>query len=136
LFDVDELAKKYGIPLHITDNVNSKQSLTFVREKEPDILVSCYLLQIIASKMLKIPKEGAVNIHPAILPKFAGSWTNFWVLFHEEERAGATAHYMNEELDSGDIILQKSFRMRKKFHSFRARKFFVLERGLLMGDLI
>jgi folate-dependent phosphoribosylglycinamide formyltransferase PurN len=118
LFDVDELAKKYDIPLYITDDVNSPESYAFAESKKPDILVSCYLLQILKPKMLHIPPQGAVNIHPALLPKFAGSWTSFWVLYHNEKRAGATAHYMNEHLDSGDIILQKSFRISKKRNSF------------------
>lgn len=118
LFDVDELAEKYDIPLLLSEDANDKETYNFVRSKKPDVLVSCYLLQILKPKMLRIPKDGAVNIHPALLPKFAGSWTSFWMLYHNEKRVGATAHYMTEELDSGDIIIQKSFRIKKNWGSF------------------
>lgn len=119
LFNVEELAKYYNVPLFTTENTNSKNSQQFIREKKPDLLISCFLLQILKPKILNIPRKGAINIHPALLPKFAGSWTNFWVLFHKEKRAGATVHYMSEELDAGDIILQKSFRVGKKWNSLQ-----------------
>lgn len=112
LFDVEELAKKHGIPVLSTADVNTAESIHFVQNLSPDVLVSCYLLQILRSEMLQIPHEGAINVHPALLPKFPGSWTNFWILYHGEKEGGVTVHYMNEQLDAGDIILQKRFPLR------------------------
>ncbi|QQS59906.1 hypothetical protein IPN35_03490 [Candidatus Peregrinibacteria bacterium] len=114
LFDVHELAHTYGVPIFSTSNVNCSESVAFVKDLAPDILVSCYLLQIVRSDMLSIPREGAINVHPALLPKFPGSWTNFWILYHGEQEGGVTVHYMNEHIDAGGIILQKHFSLRGK----------------------
>ena len=50
-----------------------------------------------------------INIHPSLLPKFKGLNTFSRILENKEIKAGCTVHYVNEKLDSGSKIIQKSF---------------------------
>jgi phosphoribosylglycinamide formyltransferase-1 len=50
-----------------------------------------------------------INIHPSLLPKFKGLDTFKRALINKEKRTGCTVHYVNEKLDSGHIIAQRSF---------------------------
>ena len=55
-----------------------------------------------------------INIHPSLLPKFKGLNTFSRILKNKEKKTGCTVPYVNEKLDSGNIILQKSFYINSK----------------------
>lgn len=106
---LDEIARYYNIPtLHVGD-INNIEALNFVREKHPDYLASCFLIQICKKEMLEIPIQGALNVHPALTQNHRGVFTAFWALVKNWKRSGATVHFMTKELDGGEIILQKRF---------------------------
>jgi len=58
---------------------------------------------------LNIPKIGVLNRHNALLPKNRGRLTPFWVLYKGETETGVSIHFVTEDLDAGDIIVQKKF---------------------------
>ena len=69
----------------------------------------------IMSKSLVDNWEGQIiNIHPSLLPKYKGLNTFSRVLKNKERKTGCTVHYVNENLDSGKIILQRSFFINEK----------------------
>ena len=65
--------------------------------------------QILPKALLDIPKFGCVNVHVSLLPKYRGAAPINWVIINGEEKTGVTTMYMNEGLDTGDIILQSEF---------------------------
>ena len=71
-------------------------------------------MKIISKKFIKKFRNKIVNIHPSLLPKFKGLNTFTRVLEHKEKKTGCTAHYVNEKLDSGRIIVQRSFYISSK----------------------
>lgn len=107
--DIDELAEMHNIPILKTSNINSKESKKFTKERKPDHLVSCFLLQIIDKEMLAIPKNGSINVHPALIQNHRGTFTSFWTLLKDWRRSGATVHFMTEKPDEGGVILQRHF---------------------------
>ena len=66
-------------------------------------------MKIISNKLIKIYQNRIINIHPSLLPKFKGLNTFFRMIKNKEKKAGCTVHYVNEKLDGGNIIIQKSF---------------------------
>ena len=66
-------------------------------------------MKIISKKFIKSFGKKIINIHPSLLPKFKGLNTYKRVLTNNEKKTGCTVHFVNEKLDSGKIILQKSF---------------------------
>ncbi len=112
-FEVSELARQKKIPYLAVQRINSKEVLDFVKDHNPDYLVSGLLLQIVKKPLLEIPHLGAINFHPALTQRHRGSFTSFWTLLNRWHRSGATVHFMTEGLDSGKVILQRRFLIRR-----------------------
>ncbi len=66
-------------------------------------------MKIISNSLIKNYKRKIINIHPSLLPKFKGLNTFSRMLKNNEKKAGCTVHYVNEKLDSGNVIVQKNF---------------------------
>ena len=66
-------------------------------------------MKIISKNFIKKFGKKIINIHPSLLPKFKGLNTFARILKNNEKKTGCTVHYVNEKLDSGNIIAQKSF---------------------------
>ncbi len=83
----------------------------FLREIEPDYIISIHFQYIYPKEVLEIPEHGVVNLHPAYLPYNRGWHTPSWAIW-EETLYGATLHFMEEEVDAGDIIARKQVEIR------------------------
>ncbi len=66
-------------------------------------------MKIISKNFLRSFKKKIINIHPSLLPKFKGLNTFKRILEKKEIKTGCTVHFVNERLDQGRIIVQKSF---------------------------
>ena len=60
-------------------------------------------------KFLERFRKKIINIHPSLLPKYKGLKTYSRIIKNREKKAGCSVHVVNEKLDSGNIIVQKSF---------------------------
>ena len=105
-------AKKNSIPFFF---VNTKSRL-FEQElinqlKRYKISLICLAgyMKIISKRFLSIFNKPVLNIHPSLLPKFKGLDTYKKILKEREKITGCTVHFVNEKLDSGNIICKKSF---------------------------
>ena len=110
-------AKKYGIPYLCVDtkirDYNNKISINLKKRKINFICLAGYM-KIISSNLIKNYNKKIINIHPSLLPKFKGLDTFSRMIKNKELRAGCTVHYVNEKLDSGNTIVQKSFLISEK----------------------
>ena len=66
-------------------------------------------MKILSKNFIKIFNNNIINIHPSLLPKFKGIKTFERILKNKEKKTGCSVHYVNDKLDSGKIILKKSF---------------------------
>ena len=105
-------AKKNSIPYIIINtklrNFENQILLTIKKHRISFICLAGYM-KIISKNFLKKCGKKIINIHPSLLPKFKGLNTFSRIIKNKEKRTGCTVHYVNEKLDSGDIISQKSF---------------------------
>ena len=108
-YAIDELAKMHNVPFLEVETINSEKAHQFIKEKNPDLMVSCFLLEILKKEVLSIPKKGSINVHPALVQDHRGAFSAFWTIAKNWRKTGATVHYMNEAIDEGDVILQKHF---------------------------
>lgn len=111
LFFLQELAKPYDIRIQKVLDINSPSSRKMIEGIQPDLIASVYFDQWVSPEVLKIPRLGCINLHHALLPEFAGPFPNFWALLKRRDRVGVTVHYMNEDLDAGDIIAQEEIKV-------------------------
>jgi phosphoribosylglycinamide formyltransferase-1 len=66
-------------------------------------------MKIVSKNFIEKFGKKIINIHPSLLPKFKGLNTFSRILENNEKKTGSTVHYVNDKLDSGNIISQKSF---------------------------
>lgn len=87
-------------------NVNSENSVQWIKGFQPDLILSNLFNQIVKKTVLEIPRYGCLNIHTSPLPKYRGMAPNFWALVNQEQEFGTTLHWMTEGIDDGDIAAQ------------------------------
>jgi len=103
--NVIKKAKENKIPTFFVDKDNVG---TIIEKIDFDILVSCGFSYIIDKSIISKAKY-AINVHPTLLPKYRGYRSGPYILINGEKQSGVTIHFISEEMDKGDIILQKSF---------------------------
>lgn len=104
-----ELAQKKEIPLELSRNVNSEEFISKVKEYEVDLLVSMSFNQIFKKEIIHTPKCKIINCHAGKLPFYRGRNILNWALINDEREFGITVHYVDEGIDTGDIILQEVY---------------------------
>ncbi|WP_354011347.1 methionyl-tRNA formyltransferase [Endozoicomonas lisbonensis] len=78
-------------------------------EKNPDLIIVYSMSQLLKKTTLEIPRLGVVNIHPSYLPYYKGANPWFWQYYDMLEEFGVTLHYIDEGMDTGDIIYQEKY---------------------------
>ncbi|HEX2834594.1 MAG TPA: formyltransferase family protein [Thermoanaerobaculia bacterium] len=92
---VADLARQYDIPIERHASVKELASL------DAELVVSVSCPQIIPSRLLK---NGGINIHSSLLPRYGGLAPYYWVLADGESRTGTTVHVMTQKVDEGNIL--------------------------------
>ena len=118
-------AKKFQIPyIIINTNLRNYENKILFNLKKYDIDFICLAgyMKIISSSFIKKYNKKIINIHPSLLPKFKGLNTFSRMLKNKERKAGCTVHYVNEKLDSGSTITQKSFFIDSKDNELLLKK--------------
>lgn len=101
-----------NIPLiQIEGNINKDENLEKIRAYRPDLLVSIAGNQIFKRKLLDLATHGCINLHTALLPKYRGLMPSFWVLKNGETHTGVSVFFVDEGIDSGPILVQKSVKI-------------------------
>ena len=103
----DFLTKKLGIKIKYFADINSKESILTLQKIKPDLIVSVLFSHIIKKDLLGVASKGIINFHPAYLPNYKGISPIFWSLANGEKYSGATVHYINKGIDTGNIITRK-----------------------------
>jgi len=104
---VAELAAKNGIPCITPANVNHPDVVAQVAATEPEFLFSFYYRSMLGAELLRIPAEGAFNLHGSLLPRYRGRVPVNWALINGERETGVSLHRMVIKPDAGNIVAQQ-----------------------------
>ncbi len=88
------------------DYFKTKSALRLLQRLNPDYIICVHFPYIFPEGVLNIPRYGVLNLHPAFLPFNRGWHTAIWAIW-DGGPFGASLHFMDKGLDSGDIIHQK-----------------------------
>lgn len=103
------LAKKFHIPIYqIKGTVNEESNLQIIRNISPEVIITLRFGEILKFPILSIPTKGIINFHPALLPSYKGLGSIFQAKYHNETEIGYTIHFINENIDEGKIVTQKT----------------------------
>ena len=100
-----ELVTGSKIPIYCVSNHNDQACLELLEDFGPDLLVLGGT-RIIKPPILKVAPKGTINSHPGLLPMLRGSASVGWALYKDLPQ-GATTHFVDPEIDTGDIIIKK-----------------------------
>ncbi len=108
-----ERAEKAGIPVSVIDfgafpsrETYERALLTAMQEARADLYILAGYMRILAPEIVRAFPGKMVNIHPALLPSFPGLHAQQQAVLHGAKVSGCTAHFVDESLDGGPIILQ------------------------------
>lgn len=105
---VADLAASAGVPVVERERPDDEELLQTLKSVEPDLIVASNWRTLIPPAVFELPRLGTLNVHDALLPRYAGFAPLNWAIINGETEVGVTAHMMNAELDAGDIVLQRA----------------------------
>lgn len=106
--DLTPIAKKYKIPVINAVDINSSESVNWIRKLEPDIIFCFGWSRLLGKDLLEMPSMGVVGFHPAALPANRGRHPLIWSLVLGLNETASTFFIMDKGADSGDILSQRS----------------------------
>lgn len=102
-------AEENHIPVELSENINGEEFVQRMRRYDVDLFVSMSFNQIFKTEMINLPPYKTINCHAGKLPFYRGRNILNWALINDEKEFGITVHYLDEGIDTGDIILQKTY---------------------------
>ncbi len=112
--EVKEYALENGLEIMQPDKLRENEEIIEkIKEMNPDVICVVAYGRILPKEILDIPKYGCINVHPSLLPKYRGSAPIQWAILNGDEKTGVTTMYLDEEMDSGDIILKEEVEIDK-----------------------
>lgn len=102
-------SRKYRIDFLKHENVNSTEFISRIANYKCDLLVSMSFNQIFKKKIINLTKYKIINCHAGKLPFYRGRNVLNWALINDEKEFGITVHFVDEKIDTGNIILQRTF---------------------------
>ena len=112
--EVKEYAIEKGIKVYQPEKLReNKEIVDILKNINPDVICVVAYGKIIPKEILEIPKYGCINVHPSLLPKYRGSAPIQWAILNGDKETGVTTMYLDEGMDSGDIILQTKTKINK-----------------------
>jgi methionyl-tRNA formyltransferase len=105
---VKECAKAHNLPLHQPTTLKEENEQKIIANFKADVLVVVAYGMLLPSAVLSIPLLGCVNIHPSLLPRWRGAAPIQRTIYAGDKMTGVTIIQMNEGLDTGPILLQRS----------------------------
>lgn len=109
-----ETALKYHIGFIKTKNVNSAEVESYLEKVKPELIVAVHLRKILHKEIFSQAARGAINVHPSLLPRYRGLSPQHQVILHGDDESGVTVHFIDADIDTGEIIVQKKFPVSKE----------------------
>ena len=97
-------AEELGIPVFQPDDINTPESINKIKSENPDSMIVMAYGQILRSDVLNIPKQGCINIHASLLPKYRGASPIQSALLNQEKETGISIMKMAERMDAGPVF--------------------------------
>ncbi len=105
---VKEMAVAAGVPVLQPEKLRTPEFVDALQRWAPDLIVVAAYGKILPKSVLDVPPHGCINVHASLLPKYRGAAPIQWSILRGEQQTGVTIMRMNERMDAGDILLQRT----------------------------
>ncbi len=103
----DDIAASLGVPLLAVRDLNTKENVELVAALRPDLILVIGWTRLLGPAVLRLPPLGTVGFHASLLPKYRGRAPVNWAIINGERETGNTMFFIDEGVDTGDIIDQR-----------------------------
>ena len=110
---VKEFAVKEGIEILTPFSLKDTDFINRLIELKPDLFI-VVAFRILPFEVYSIPEKGSFNLHGSLLPKYRGAAPIQWALINGEKETGVTTFYLEDKVDTGNIIIQKKMAINDK----------------------
>jgi methionyl-tRNA formyltransferase len=107
--DLSDLADQAGVPLLFATDLNAPQTLARLRALAPDLIFVIGWSQICRAEFRSVAPLGCIGFHPSALPRLRGRAVIPWTILTRQDTTGSTFFFLDEGVDSGDIVAQSLF---------------------------
>lgn len=111
---VKHTASAAGLKTFQPENINSPESINFLKDLDADLFVILAYGQLLSKSVLDIPKLMPINIHASLLPRYRGAAPINWAIINGDKKTGITIIYVTLKMDSGPVIMQKEIKIEAK----------------------
>ena len=105
---VKEFALEKKIDIYQPEKIkNNTDFFEKIKQLNPDVICVVAYGKILPKDILELPRLGCINVHASLLPKYRGAAPIQWAIINGEKKTGVTTMYMDEKMDTGDMILKQ-----------------------------
>lgn len=104
---VKEFALQRSLAIYQPQKIKTAEMESLFEKMHPDLIVVVAFGQILSKRILDSAALGCVNVHASLLPRYRGAAPIHWAIMNGEKKTGVTTMFMNEGLDTGDMILRR-----------------------------
>ncbi|QNH61474.1 methionyl-tRNA formyltransferase [Hymenobacter sediminicola] len=101
-----QAAEDMGFPVLTVSSLNSESVVSLFREKNIEIILNAFCDRIIPKSIIDLPNMEVINFHYGHLPQYQGRFIVTNIILNEEKETCVTTHYIDEGVDTGDIIFE------------------------------
>ncbi len=125
---VETAALEHGIDYIKVSSLKTPQVMEWVSQRKPDLIVMAFVTLYIPMPLVELAPQGAINFHPSLLPLHRGINALPWTILSGDKTAGLSVYFVDDGIDTGDVIVQKSVEIEEKddFKSLYFEKIFPL----------
>lgn len=102
-------AKRRNVPIHVTVDANSDKTVSYLREIQPDLILSTFTMHILKNAVINSSKVATIGCHPSLIPRYRGLESFFWELANGETSSGSSLFLLSEKIDVGRVIYQSHY---------------------------
>jgi methionyl-tRNA formyltransferase len=106
--DLEPLARAHGVAVRRCADINSAESVRYVRGLRPDLMVVTGWTRLLSAELLGVPARGVVGFHASLLPRYRGRAPVNWAILRGEAETGNSMMFLDAGTDTGDIIDQQT----------------------------
>ena len=108
---VKVVGEKFNIPVFQPKKI--REDYSFIKELNPDLIITCAYGQIVPKGLLDIPQLGSINVHGSLLPKYRGASPIQQSLINGDSISGVTIMEMISEMDAGTMYHKKEVKLKR-----------------------
>ena len=109
---VKKFAEEKGLKVLQPSNLKSEEFINELKQLKPDVQV-VVAFRMLPEQVWKLPPLGTFNLHASLLPDYRGAAPINWALINGEQKTGVTTFFIDDKIDTGEIILQKEIPVNK-----------------------